>query len=436
MNELVEGGKGALDVATKGLDYVGSGIKKLNPFQKGIDVKIPFTDRPLVKPFEPTTYSKTAQAEVDAIKDANKNAKIARDDASARLTANKNELNQIQAAKQDTGLTRSQRAQIVNREREVRRDIASDDRTIKSNPEKALPNKDEYSAWRYAIPTLGGNALIKYGTQSSDNPEGISPLGIAGDFVTDIPKWGYQGIKDFAKGAAGVGDGEMSASEKAPSRFGTVPSADGGDKTGDTKASDKETSIDESLSDILKLSGQKFITTRDNIAGIVKPKEIVALHESTQLDECGMMPSAPNQTASLSINATAGNGQEVANMLAAIMNLAGVKPVSGDMLGTTDQPPMPIIKAIDIISRGDSDSMNAHHDHDHEDDGVLTGMEEEYGNTPSNPTDVPDLDTNKLAYQPNAVDTGDRMDGTMPKGFPQMTKESLLQAYNQFKNGQ
>jgi len=192
--------------------------------------------------------------------------------------------------------------------------------------------------------------------------------------------------------------------------------------------------VDESISDILKLSGQKSITQRDNVAGIVKPKEIVALHESKQLDECGMMPSSSNTTASLSINATAGNGQEVANMLAAIMNLAGVKPVSGDMLGTGATPPMPIVKAIDIISRGDSDSMN--HTHDHEGEEPLIGMEEEYANTPEDPTEVPELDTNKLAYQPNAVDVGDRMDGTMPKGFPQMTKESLLQAYNQFKNGQ
>jgi hypothetical protein len=184
------------------------------------------------------------------------------------------------------------------------------------------------------------------------------------------------------------------------------------------------------FSDILKLAGLKSITERDNIAGIIKPKEIIALHESKQIDECGMMPNTPNTPATLNISATAGSGEEVANMLAAIMNLAGVKPVTGDMLGGAE-PPMPIVKAIDIISKGSSD-----HKHDHDHDEPLIGMGEEYANTPENPTKVPDLDTNQMAYQPNSAEPGDRMDGTMPKGFPTMTKESLYQAYNQFKNGQ
>lgn len=426
MNELVEGGKGALELIGKGVDATVDFAKKLNPLQKGIDIKIPFMDRPLVKPFEPTAYSKTAKAGVDDVTTANKSAEIARNNANARLTANKNELDQIQAAKQDTSLSKSARTNILDRERELRRDIRNDTKTVASNQPQALPKKDEYSALRYAIPTFGANALVKHYTSSDEKP-GWSPLEKAGDFTTDLGKWAYQGVKDFGKGAIGD-DGKMSANEKP--RFGEVPSPDA------PNADKDKDGIDESLYDILKLSGQRAITTRDNVAGIVKPKEIVALHESTQLDECGIMPSAPNQTASLSINATAGNGQEVANMLAAIMNLAGVKPVSSDMLGTSAMPPMPIVKAIDIISRGDSDSMNGGH-HDHDDKETLTGsMEEEYGNTPENPTDVPDLDTNAHAHQPNAVDVGDRMDGTMPKGFPQVTQESLLQAYNQFKNGQ
>lgn len=187
-------------------------------------------------------------------------------------------------------------------------------------------------------------------------------------------------------------------------------------------------SIAESITDILKLSGQKSITARDNVVGIIKPKEIVTLNES-KLDECGMMPDAPRQTASLSINATAGSGEEVANMLAAIMNLAGVKPVSGEMLGTTAQPPMPMVKAIDIISRNAPDSMNE------PEEEPLSGMEEEYANTPEDPTDVPEFDSNKMAYQPNDAEPGDRMDGTLPKGFP-TTKESLQQAFEAFKNGQ
>jgi hypothetical protein len=213
-------------------------------------------------------------------------------------------------------------------------------------------------------------------------------------------------------------------------------------------------SIFESIKDILKLSGQKAITERDNVAGIIKPKEIVALNESKQIDECGGMMSTPNQTASLSINATAGSGEEVANMLAAIMNLAGVKPVTGDMLGGNTAP-MPMVKAIDIISKGSPDQMNGVEDDNMVSEPITikpiggtdqtTGpnapdiekpINDEYSNTPADPTDVPDLDANQHAYQPNAGVQGDRMDGTMPKGFSTITKESLLQSYQSFKNKQ
>lgn len=220
----------------------------------------------------------------------------------------------------------------------------------------------------------------------------------------------------------------VKAPSDAPAPFGSgkAPAQQADD---DIPEPPTDESIKESITDILKLSGQKSITSRDNIVGIIKPKEIVALHESKQLDECGgMMPNGINQTASLSINATAGSGEEVANMLAAIMNLAGVKPVTSDMLGGA-QAPMPIVKAIDIVSRGEPDSMN-------DGEEQLSGMEEEYANTPEDPTEVPDFDSNKMAYEPNAVDVGDRMDGTMPKGIPGVTKESLAQAFEAFKNGQ
>jgi len=152
----------------------------------------------------------------------------------------------------------------------------------------------------------------------------------------------------------------------------------------------------------------------------------------------GMMGSTPNTPATLNISATAGSGEEVANMLASIMKLAGVRDVTPDMLGGAT-PPMPMVKAIDIISRDTHDTMNepeGDHEHDHEHEKPLTGMGEEYANTPADVHDVPDFDSEKMAYQPNDVETGDRMDGNMPKGRPGVTQESLLQAYSQFKNGQ
>lgn len=58
------------------------------------------------------------------------------------------------------------------------------------------------------------------------------------------------------------------------------------------------------------------------------------------LEECGMMPgmsSAPTP-ASFSVNATASSGDEVANMINQIMNLAGARPVSGSDMPVDAQP--------------------------------------------------------------------------------------------------
>jgi hypothetical protein len=182
----------------------------------------------------------------------------------------------------------------------------------------------------------------------------------------------------------------------------------------------------ESIIDILKLSGQKSITARDNVAGIIKPKEIIALNESKQLDECGgIMPqsSHTNQPATLNISASASNGDEVANMLMSIMQLAGVKPVSQDMM-PHDHSGVEI-KPMQVLGGISNEEM----------------AEETYDNTPEDPTDVPVFDPEKMVFRPNQAGQGDRMDGTMPKGNPTMKEEhsvhsNLLKAYEAFKNSQ
>lgn len=182
----------------------------------------------------------------------------------------------------------------------------------------------------------------------------------------------------------------------------------------------------ESIIDILKLSGQKSITARDNVAGIIKPKEIIALNESKQLDECGgIMPqsSHTNQPATLNISASASSGDEVANMLMSIMQLAGVKPVSQDMM-PHDHSGVEI-KPMQVLGGISNEEM----------------AEETYDNTPEDPTDVPVFDPEKMVFRPNQAGQGDRMDGTMPKGNPTMKEENsmhsnLLKAYEAFKNSQ
>ncbi len=404
-------------------EWLSNQVKKMDPRQIwNKDIKTTYSSADSKPGGVLDTYKTQVAA---AEKQAEKNlAQVARQDkADARI----DKLDKMRDKLTTRGRDTSRLDNIVGRQDAIKKDAAS---KIVTPAKVDKPDPTSQSIWQWSAPVGTAELGYRAATSSEADPTGDSLVDLGTDIVG-------AGARKIFGTPAGIAQGAFKDRDA-----GDTP-VDGAGQEGERRDASDSRQVEpettkESIADILKLSGQKSITERDNIAGIIKPKEIVALHESTQLEECGMMPSTPNQTASLSINATAGNGQEVANMLAAIMNLAGVKPVTGDMLGSSPMPPMPIVKAIDIISRGDSDSMNSHHhDHDHDDKETLTGsMEEEYGNTPKDPREVPELDTNAHAYQPNAVDVGDRMDGTMPKGFPVMTKESLLQAYTQFKNGQ
>lgn len=247
---------------------------------------------------------------------------------------------------------------------------------------------------------------------------------------------------------------------------------------------------DESLATLLKLTGQRPITERDNTMGIIKPKAIQTLTENA-VNECGMgMMGSPSSTpASLSINATAGSGEEVANMLASIMKLAGVRPVEQDMMPAQNSN-MPMMKALQIMGGPDDhmepsapDSMNANlgadeidlevgSDSQSDGDGsvtvrnVDTGEEhvgrdvtepgsitvrnvdtgEEFkgkestaedqsdifkaSTTPQDPTDVPKFDSNKMADMRNYIDmaqipAGAPGDNRLPKEEPKLQESSL-----------
>jgi len=435
MNELMNEGpvkkveKGAKlagatsDLIGAGGEWVGNQLRKLDPRQIwNKDIKTTYSSVDSKPGGVLDTYkTQLAAAEKQAEKNA---AQVARQEkADARIE----KLDKMRDKMTTRGRDTSRLDNIVGRQDAISKDAAG---KIVTPTKVDKPDPTTQSLWKWSAPVGGAELGYRAATSSEADPSGDSLVDLGTDIVG-------AGVRKIFGTPAGITQGALKDRDAGDEVDGAAQEKEKRDASDSRTVS---TDTKESISDILKLSGQKSITERDNVAGIIKPKEIVALHESTQLEECGMMTSTPNQTASLSINATAGNGQEVANMLAAIMNLAGVKPVTGDMLGSSPMPPMPIVKAIDIISRGDSDSMNSHdhdHDHDHNDKETLTGgMEEEYGNTPADPTKVPDLDTNKLAYQPNNAKPRDRMDGTMPKGFPTMTHESLQQAYQQFKNGQ
>jgi hypothetical protein len=58
---------------------------------------------------------------------------------------------------------------------------------------------------------------------------------------------------------------------------------------------------------------------------------------------------------------------------------------------------------------------------------------DEYDNSPADPNDVPEFDSNKYAHRENQPGQGDRMDGTQPKAFATM-EEALFADYKKFVN--
>lgn len=140
------------------------------------------------------------------------------------------------------------------------------------------------------------------------------------------------------------------------------------------------------------------------------------IKEGTQsIEECGMMdamhPSHPPMPASLNI--TAGSGEELSNMLATIMQLAGVHKVTPDELGVEHEPMTltaePSMHAGPDDMGGPSmrsviDKLNPSDDQDDGadgDDGVEKDDEETdegaYDNSPADPTNKNEFDANQHA---------------------------------------
>lgn len=421
MSDITSEGSAGWDTAKAVGGKIGDYLKQFDPTQK-------FRK-------SPTILSPKAQKSADTV--AAKNAETAklREPAQARISDTTDELARVQAKDTHAIIPKDSKIPVpkAEYEKQLQNKLAADKKIVQANPKLPDVAKDAYSAKRHIPTALLATGLVDRGvkaaTASTDDPEGYSLV---------------RGLSSLASGAiSGASEipGDVTTGISNPAFQRPEPGASARDP------SDSDVpKLDESAIDILKLAGVKSITQRDNISGMTKVKEIKQLNESTDLNECGMgMPSSNNTTASLSINATAGSGEEVANMLKSLMDLAGVKPVTGDMLGS-EMTPMPMVKAIDIISRP-----HDHEEHDHDsmepqDDKMnkepLTGsMEETYANTPEDPTDIPKYDPEKMVFRPNQPQQGDRMDGTMPKGNPGMSEaadltQTLLKEYEAFKNGQ
>ena len=180
-------------------------------------------------------------------------------------------------------------------------------------------------------------------------------------------------------------------------------------------------------------------------------------------------PAAPASSGPANINISAGSGEEVSNMLATIMQLAGVKEVGADDLGAepvgavlTAEPTMsgtpPVSEPAkvggdmkDMISTIDKmNDTDDHEDGDDSDDKEETdeSMDDEFGipgvdNSPSNPNKQNPFDANEFSYQPNAGgSTHGRATKNNPHGNPlsheqekkndQTMEQRLMSDYKQF----
>ena len=205
------------------------------------------------------------------------------------------------------------------------------------------------------------------------------------------------------------------------------------------------------IGELLKLSGQKSITERDNIVGIAKPKKIEALNEDVQLSECGgIMPqSSMNQPASLNISATAGSGDEVAHMLKSIMQLAGLKPVTGDMMPMGDM--LPNVSSDPVLTNTITGQLPEGTCDECGGNPCECAMEETYDNTPE--PKVEPYDPNNMAHVINKISAKDMsttpyQSATNPlndqndppkkqeKKVDEDVYHGLFKAYQEFKNSQ
>jgi hypothetical protein len=189
--------------------------------------------------------------------------------------------------------------------------------------------------------------------------------------------------------------------------------------------------------------------------------------ESTQVEECGMGGMMPEMGMSMapekpsmpaSINMTAGSGDELSNMLATIMQLAGQnKPVSAappldnapSAPGTLEPANGPMSQADNMRSvidklnpmddNGEDDVNKAHGDLDNDGDHDMDDHDmekknkvDEYDNTPADPNDKDEFDANAHAHQENQPGQGDRMDGDRPKAYADMN-EAVNDLFAQYK---
>jgi len=157
--------------------------------------------------------------------------------------------------------------------------------------------------------------------------------------------------------------------------------------------------------------------------------------EDIGVAECGPMGMMDKPKTPATINITADSGEELGDMLGAIMKLAGVKQVGSDDIGVETDPSTLVTTPITAVgSHSAGDEMRSVIDKMHNAGGDDSDEEEtdegSYDNSPTDPNKKPSFNSNQFANQENSPNVGNRMDGNMPKG--NATFESLMSEYQEF----
>ena len=185
--------------------------------------------------------------------------------------------------------------------------------------------------------------------------------------------------------------------------------------------------------DVLKRLAELDATNTNVVPAKTVVKENADLAECGPMGMMGDMQERPAMPAS--INMTAGSGEELSDMLATIMQLAGVHKVEPAHMGM-DHDPMTLTAEPAVVAgphasdgevmRGVLDKMNPEMD---DEEGEEETDEAQYDNTPADPRKTEPFDSEEFAHHENQPGQGDRMDGNMPKAT---MEQQLMADYKKF----
>ena len=177
------------------------------------------------------------------------------------------------------------------------------------------------------------------------------------------------------------------------------------------------------------------------------------IKENISVEECGpmgMMGGMEKPSTPATLNITADNGEELGNMLATIMKLAGVQKVEPEHLGMEPEPTVMTAEPVTAVgpsapemSSGDDmrgmmsvvDKLNPEHDGEEGDEEETDEGQDEFGipgvdTTPNRPDAHKSFDGNEFANHPNDGSTHGRATKNNPHGNPMGHEQEKEQEAN------